>query len=139
MKVGAVVVAAVAASLIASPMPVFGQGLKELLVGSRTGPTGSYKKNNIIRVKTTSSRNESVGVAANRAVTELAEMTKAKGFPRFAITKQVCGTHTMSNIPLYHTCNVTAQMLGADEQVAKVGKTVPTYLSVDAVLESARL
>ena len=81
MKVGAVVVAALAASLIASPMPVLGQGLKELLVGSQTGPTGSYKKNNIIKVRTTSSRNESVGVAASRAVTELAEMTNAKGFP----------------------------------------------------------
>jgi len=127
----------VASLTIASP--VSGQGFKDLLLGSRAGASGTYKKNNVIKVKTTSSRNESPSVAANRALWELAEMTKAKGFPQFAVTKQVCGTQLMSNIPVYHSCNITAQMLAEGAQVIQLGKTKPTYLSVEAVLALPRL
>ena len=105
-------------------------GLGEFFLGKSVGPTGKYKKGNIIKVEASVPRDALMSDAWNNGLSEISRLTSEKGFSRFAVVKSVCGTYKMSGVPLYHTCNITAQMVSLNEEAKPIGKQSIKYFNV---------
>lgn len=130
---------AMAAGLVALPGAPARADLGTFLLGSKINADGvdaTYRKGNQIRAYATVSRNLTVSEARNRAVLRIAQMTKDKGYERFAIVKiSDCGTMMMHGIPVYHSCRLLAQMVGpAEEAKPEKGHKV-VYVDVATVVD----
>lgn len=132
------VVAICLASALALPSAAPAQ-IGKLLGGSLGMPpsgeaTGKYRgSHNEIRAWATESASDHYDLYGN-VIKKLAELTRDKGFPRFAITKVDCETMLMNNSPVAHSCNIIATMVQMDEVVKpKKGREVKYMLVADVL------
>ena len=127
-----------AVPLASVPLPMARADVGSFLLGSKIGADGveaTYRKGNQIRAWARVSRDLSAGEAQRLAVRHIAEMTKAKGYDRFAIVKvSDCGTMMMNGIPMYHSCRLIAQMVSEGEEAKPERGQKVRYLQVAEVL-----
>jgi hypothetical protein len=66
-------------------------------------------------------------------IIKAAEMTNAKAFPQFGVTKVNCSTMLMNGSPVAKSCYVIAVMLKEGEQAKPRGKRQVQYYNVSDV------
>jgi hypothetical protein len=94
---------------------------------------GVYQSNNQIRTYVTSGPHDGIDLYG-KAILKAAEMTGAKGYPTFAVTKHNCSTLLVNNTPSASTCYVIAIMLNDGEKAEPRGKLPVQYYSVGDVM-----
>ena len=94
---------------------------------------GAYRSNNEVRTYITSGPYDGIDLYG-KAITKAAEMTQAKGFGRFGVTKYNCYTTLMNNNPVASSCTVIAVMLNEGEEAKPRGKRTVLYYDVGEVL-----
>ena len=95
--------------------------------------TGKYRKGNEIRARAQSGAYGNFDLYG-AVIQKLAELSREKGYPRFALKKVMCGTMLMNGSPHAKTCNIIGQMVGIDESLANPkGKEIEYYLVSDVL------
>ncbi len=103
--------------------------------GSRATLSSAYRKDNEVRVFASGDRSAFPTELMRASVVRIAEMTIARGLPRFAVTKvSDCGTMRMNNTPVYTTCRLLGRMLAEGEVAKPEGKREITYFRAGDVL-----
>ena len=115
-----------------------GAEVKRIDLGGYAGKAvvnSAYRKGNEIRVYVTGSSSVLPQELGQVAIREIAELTKAKGLPRFAVTKiSDCGTLRMYNVAVSSSCRLLGRMLDENETATAEGKREVTYFRTDDVL-----
>ena len=93
---------------------------------------GSYQANNQIRTYISSRPYAQIDLYA-KVIAKASEMTAAKGFPRFGVTKVNCSTMLMNGSPVADSCYVIAVMAMPDDVVEPRGKRPVQYYEVSEV------
>ena len=123
-----------AAILLATPAAADMQRLR-LPNGEKITLDGVYRKNNQVRVAGFSSSITSPAEVMQRALVRMAELTQAKGLPRFAVVKvSDCGQMTMYGSAVNSQCRLLRQMLSEGETARPEGKREISYFRVTDVL-----
>jgi hypothetical protein len=124
----------VAAVLLATPAAAGVQRFS-LPNGERITLDGAYRKNNQVRVAGFSSSITSPAQVMQRALVRMAELTQARGLPRFAVVKvSDCGQMTMYGSAVNSQCRLLGQMLAEGENARPEGKREISYFRVTDVL-----
>jgi hypothetical protein len=131
----------IAAAIVAAACTISADAHAQLLgsvVGKAMGMPemgeagGAYQKNNQIRTFITARPYSGIDLYAE-VVIKAAEMTRAKGFPLFGVTKSKCTTALMGSTQIASSCYLIAIMLNEGEQAKPRGKIKVTYYKVDDV------
>lgn len=104
--------------------------------GNKITIDSAYRKGNEVRVYAMGSAHEFPPDLMRAAVIRIAELTKARGLPRFAVTKvSDCGTLMMNgSIRISTSCRLLGRMLNEGEAAKPEGKREITYFRTDDVL-----
>jgi hypothetical protein len=104
--------------------------------GQKIALNTAYRKGNEVRVYASSGGHHVPRDLMRAAVVRMAELTKARGLPRFAVTKiSDCGTLMMNgSIQVSTSCRLLGRMLNERETAHPEGKGEITYFRTDDVL-----
>jgi hypothetical protein len=93
---------------------------------------GAYQSNNQIRTYITTRPYSGIDLYA-AVIVKAAELTKAKGFPIFGVTKSSCTTLLVNGARSADSCYVIAIMLNEGEKAKPRGKRTVRYYRVEDV------
>lgn len=128
----ALFIAALVASTATKANAQFG-GLLGKSFGFREGEaSGTYQSNNQIRTFISAKPYAPIDLY-EKVIIKAAEMTDAKDFPRFGVTKVNCSTMLMNGSPVAKSCYVIAVMVKDGDQVKPRGKRQVQYYDVSEV------
>ena len=126
------IIAAFVASTITEARAQFG-GLLGKSLGFREGEaSGTYQSNNQIRTFISAKPYAPINLY-EKVITKAAEMTEAKNFARFGVTKVNCSKMLMNGSPVAESCYVIAVMVNEGEHVKPRGKRQVQYYDVSEV------
>lgn len=103
--------------------------------GFKVSLDSAYRNNDQIRVRGSAVSSVFPSEVMRAALVRMAELTHAKGKPRFAVVKiSDCGRLLMNGSPVSSDCRLVGQMLGEGESARPEGKREINYFRVADIM-----